>query len=108
MNFGEQKDVGGIKFTALHAGHVLGACMYLIEIAGVKILYTGDFSREDDRHLRAARAPPPSRAAVQRLTAAPGCRPSFRPTSRTCSSPSAPWRTSQSGAAGTTAGARGG
>jgi Cft2 family RNA processing exonuclease len=31
----------GIKFTAFRAGHVLGAAMFLIEIDGVRILYTG-------------------------------------------------------------------
>lgn len=31
--------------------------MFLIEISGIKILYTGDFSREDDRHLKPAEVP---------------------------------------------------
>lgn len=31
--------------------------MFLIEIAGVKVLYTGDYSREEDRHLMAAEKP---------------------------------------------------
>ncbi|EEB09385.2 mRNA cleavage and polyadenylation specificity factor complex subunit Ysh1 [Schizosaccharomyces japonicus yFS275] len=51
-------EVEGVKFTPFHAGHVLGACMYFIEIAGVKLLYTGDFSREEDRHLNIAEVPP--------------------------------------------------
>ncbi|CCG84330.1 protein of unknown function [Taphrina deformans PYCC 5710] len=50
--------VNGIKFTAYHAGHVLGGAMYFIEIAGVKILFTGDYSREEDRHLNVAEVPP--------------------------------------------------
>jgi len=54
IDFHQQMEVNGIKFTAYNAGHVLGACQYLIEIAGVRILYTGDFSREDDRHLMGA------------------------------------------------------
>lgn len=37
---------------------VLGAAMFLIEIAGIRILYTGDYSREEDRHLMAAERPP--------------------------------------------------
>lgn len=49
---------GGLRFTPYHAGHVLGACMFLIEIAGLRILYTGDFSREEDRHLVQAEIPP--------------------------------------------------
>ncbi|KAJ2891895.1 endoribonuclease ysh1, partial [Coemansia aciculifera] len=32
----QQIEVSGIKFTAYNAGHVLGAAMFLIEIAGVK------------------------------------------------------------------------
>ncbi|KAI0645353.1 mRNA 3'-end-processing protein YSH1 [Trametes meyenii] len=48
----------GVTFTPYHAGHVLGACMYLIDIAGLKILYTGDYSREEDRHLVKAEVPP--------------------------------------------------
>uniref|UniRef100_A0A8C7IW79 Cleavage and polyadenylation specificity factor subunit 3 n=1 Tax=Oncorhynchus kisutch TaxID=8019 RepID=A0A8C7IW79_ONCKI len=57
INFHEVKEVAGIKFWCYHAGHVLGAAMFMIEIAGVKILYTGDFSRQEDRHLMAAEIP---------------------------------------------------
>jgi Cft2 family RNA processing exonuclease len=31
--------------------------MFMVDIAGVRILYTGDYSREEDRHLRAADLP---------------------------------------------------
>jgi len=31
----------GIEFTCFGAGHVLGACMFLVTIDGVRILYTG-------------------------------------------------------------------
>lgn len=48
----------GISFTPYHAGHVLGAAMFMIDIAGLKILYTGDYSREEDRHLVKAELPP--------------------------------------------------
>ncbi|KAH9978661.1 beta-lactamase-like protein [Lactifluus volemus] len=41
----------GVTFTPYHAGHVLGACMYLIDIAGLKIL-------TQDRHLVKAEIPP--------------------------------------------------
>ena len=50
-------DVDGIKIQAYNAGHVLGACMFMIEIAGVRVLYTGDFSRAHDRHLKGAETP---------------------------------------------------
>jgi cleavage and polyadenylation specificity factor subunit 3 len=58
VDFRQEVDVDGIKFTPYNAGHVLGAAMFLIEIAGVRVLYTGDYSREEDRHLMAAERPP--------------------------------------------------
>ncbi|CAO3623981.1 unnamed protein product [Cunninghamella echinulata] len=57
VDYHQQVEVEGIKFTGFNAGHVLGAAMFLIEIAGVKVLYTGDYSREEDRHLMAAEKP---------------------------------------------------
>ncbi|CAM9715272.1 cleavage and polyadenylation specificity factor subunit 3 [Lampetra fluviatilis] len=57
INFHEVKEVAGVKFWCYNAGHVLGAAMFMIEIAGVKVLYTGDFSRQEDRHLMAAEIP---------------------------------------------------
>lgn len=38
INFHEVKEVAGIKFWCYHAGHVLGAAMFMIEIAGVKVM----------------------------------------------------------------------
>ncbi|ORY51891.1 cleavage and polyadenylation specificity factor 3, isoform CRA_b [Rhizoclosmatium globosum] len=58
IDFHQMIEVEGIKFTPYNAGHVLGAAMFLIEIAGVRVLYTGDYSREEDRHLMAAERPP--------------------------------------------------
>ncbi|MCJ1386926.1 endoribonuclease ysh1 [Xylographa soralifera] len=49
--------ISSIRVTPYPAGHVLGAAMFLIEIAGLKILFTGDYSREDDRHLVSAEVP---------------------------------------------------
>lgn len=57
IDYHQEIEFDGIKFTALNAGHVLGAAMFVIEIAGVKVLYTGDYSREEDRHLMAAETP---------------------------------------------------
>lgn len=37
--------------------HVLGAAVFTTEIIGVKLLYTGDFSRQKDRHLMEAEIP---------------------------------------------------
>eukprot|EP01082_Thalassiosira_pseudonana_P002988 g3011.t1 g3011 contig12:1256525-1258999(-) len=47
----------GLKFHALNAGHVLGAAMFFIEVGGRSVLYTGDYSMEEDRHLMAAELP---------------------------------------------------
>jgi cleavage and polyadenylation specificity factor subunit 3 len=57
VNFHEVVHHKGIKFWCYNAGHVLGAAMFMIEIAGVKILYTGDYSRREDRHLMSAELP---------------------------------------------------
>jgi len=57
INFHQEMEVNGVKFWAYTAGHVLGAAMFMIEIAGVKTMYTGDFSRQEDRHLMAAEIP---------------------------------------------------
>ena len=40
--FLQEKEVNGIKFWCYHAGHVLGAAMFMIEIAGVKVLCLPD------------------------------------------------------------------
>ncbi|KAI5958189.1 YSH1 [Candida theae] len=58
IDFHSTMEVDGIRFTAYYAGHVLGACMYLIEIGGLKVLFTGDYSREENRHLPSAEIPP--------------------------------------------------
>ncbi|KAJ1961975.1 endoribonuclease ysh1 [Dispira parvispora] len=57
IDYHQVVEVDGVRFSAYNAGHVLGAAMFLIEIAGIKILYTGDYSREEDRHLMAAEKP---------------------------------------------------
>lgn len=57
LNYHQEIEHKGIKIWSYNAGHVLGAAMFMVEIAGVKILYTGDFSRQEDRHLMAAEIP---------------------------------------------------
>eukprot|EP00891_Asterochloris_glomerata_P003167 jgi/Astpho2/3167/fgenesh1_pm.00052_%23_3_t len=57
IDFHQTLDIDGIKITAYRAGHVLGACMFMIEIAGARVLYTGDYSRLADRHLSPADLP---------------------------------------------------
>ncbi|GFE55434.1 cleavage and polyadenylation specifity factor [Babesia ovis] len=58
IDFHEEKEIGGIKISCYRAGHVLGACMFLVEMDGVRILYTGDYSTELDRHVPCAEIPP--------------------------------------------------
>ena len=85
VNYHQTLTHKGVKFSCYNAGHVLGACMFSVEIAGVRVctsivfaisvfgfyastshgpatpplqvLYTGDFSREEDRHLLGAESP---------------------------------------------------
>ncbi|XP_077238505.1 cleavage and polyadenylation specificity factor subunit 3-I-like [Tasmannia lanceolata] len=57
IDFHQTVEVNGIRFWCYTAGHVLGAAMFMVDIAGVRVLYTGDYSREEDRHLRAAEIP---------------------------------------------------
>lgn len=68
INYHEERWHNGIKITCFQAGHVLGAAMFMVEIDSIRVLYviegilmnryTGDFSREEDRHLPAAEIPP--------------------------------------------------
>ncbi|CAM6129604.1 unnamed protein product [Calypogeia fissa] len=57
IDFHQTMEVNGIRFWCYTAGHVLGAAMFMVDIAGVRVLYTGDYSREEDRHLKAAEMP---------------------------------------------------
>ncbi|KAL6329475.1 hypothetical protein AAG906_021170 [Vitis piasezkii] len=57
LDFHQTLEVNGIRFWCYTAGHVLGAAMFMVDIAGVRVLYTGDYSREEDRHLHAAEIP---------------------------------------------------
>ncbi len=57
IDFYTTHTVSSIRITPYPAGHVLGAAMFLINIAGLNIFFTGDYSREPDRHLIAAEVP---------------------------------------------------
>lgn len=57
-SFYQTERVNGISFTAMPAGHVIGAAMFHISIDNFHALYTGDFSCEpEDRHLQPATFP---------------------------------------------------
>ncbi|ESL08042.1 cleavage and polyadenylation specificity factor subunit [Trypanosoma rangeli SC58] len=57
VEYHEEVTVNGIRFQPFNAGHVLGAALFMVDIAGMKALYTGDFSRVPDRHLLGAEVP---------------------------------------------------
>ncbi|WEW54604.1 endoribonuclease ysh1 [Emydomyces testavorans] len=57
IDFNTTHTINSIRITPFPAGHVLGAAMFLISIAGLNILFTGDYSREEDRHLISAEVP---------------------------------------------------
>lgn len=57
IDYHQEISLGSLRFTSYPAGHVLGAAMFLIEISGIRVLYTGDYSTEEDRHLIPARVP---------------------------------------------------
>ncbi|KRW99417.1 hypothetical protein PPERSA_12521 [Pseudocohnilembus persalinus] len=48
INFDQELEYNGIKVKCYCAGHVLGAAMFQVEIDGVKVLYTGDYSTEKE------------------------------------------------------------
>ena len=54
IDFHQTIDIDGIRTDGLRAGHVLGAAMFMVEIGGMRVLYTGDYSRVADRHMPAA------------------------------------------------------
>lgn len=57
VDFHDERQFRGIKFQCYRAGHVLGAAMFMINIGGIRVLYTGDYSQEKDRHLPQAEIP---------------------------------------------------
>ncbi|KAJ5648855.1 Endoribonuclease ysh1 [Penicillium longicatenatum] len=57
IDFNTTHTINSIRITPFPAGHVLGAAMFLVSIAGLNILFTGDYSREEDRHLIPATVP---------------------------------------------------
>ena len=57
LDYHSVQTVGSCTFWAYNAGHVLGAAMFLLSLGGRTVLYTGDYSMEEDRHLMAAEYP---------------------------------------------------
>jgi len=61
IDFYTTHTISGVRVTPYPAGHVLGGAMFLINIAGLNVFFTGDYSREQDRHLVAAEVPDTSK-----------------------------------------------
>ncbi|KAM0676141.1 endoribonuclease ysh1 [Gurleya vavrai] len=57
IDYHQEVNIKEFKISALNAGHVLGAAMFLMKIKKTILLYTGDYSREEDRHLKPAESP---------------------------------------------------
>eukprot|EP01054_Gregarina_sp_Poly1_P002435 Gregarina_sp_Poly_1__2434@NODE_1654_length_3621_cov_56_384918_g1088_i0_p1_GENE_NODE_1654_length_3621_cov_56_384918_g1088_i0NODE_1654_length_3621_cov_56_384918_g1088_i0_p1_ORF_typecomplete_len622_score65_75Lactamase_B_6/PF16661_5/2_7e50BetaCasp/PF10996_8/7_2e27Lactamase_B/PF00753_27/1_1e19Lactamase_B_2/PF12706_7/5_2e18Lactamase_B_2/PF12706_7/3_4e03RMMBL/PF07521_12/1_3e15Lactamase_B_3/PF13483_6/2_5e11Lactamase_B_3/PF13483_6/9_3e03Beta_lactamase3/PF17030_5/7_2e02Beta_lactamase3/PF17030_5/1_8e05Lact len=57
IHFGQCIELNGIEIFCFGAGHVVGACMFAIKVGGVTVLYTGDYSAEEDRHVPRASIP---------------------------------------------------
>ena len=57
IDFNTTHTISSVHVTPFPAGHVLGAAMFLVSIAGLNILFTGDYSLEVDRHLIPAEVP---------------------------------------------------
>lgn len=49
--------IGNVKITTFHAGHILGAVMFLIEGEGETLLVTGDLSFKAGRTIHGAKVP---------------------------------------------------
>lgn len=54
IDYDSEINYKGIRVKCYNAGHVLGAAMFMVEIDGIRVLYTGDYSTEKERHLRPA------------------------------------------------------
>lgn len=57
VDFGVEVIDDDIKIIPYCAGHIVGAAMFLIEVDGLRVLYTGDYSCEEDRYIMKAEIP---------------------------------------------------
>uniref|UniRef100_A0A8C9GQN2 Integrator complex subunit 11 n=1 Tax=Piliocolobus tephrosceles TaxID=591936 RepID=A0A8C9GQN2_9PRIM len=57
LQINETYELGNLSITPYYAGHVLGACMFKIEVNGFSVLYTGDFNTVPDKHLGCTKVP---------------------------------------------------
>ncbi|CAD2106220.1 cleavage and polyadenylation specificity factor, putative [Plasmodium vinckei] len=57
LQVNETYELGDISITPYYAGHVLGACMYRLEVNNVSVIYTGDYNTIPDKHLGSTKIP---------------------------------------------------
>ena len=47
LNYEQPFEFDGCKLTLFPAGHILGSAQMLVEVEGLRLLYSGDFNMED-------------------------------------------------------------
>jgi putative mRNA 3-end processing factor len=52
FDYSEPFTLNGVKITFISAGHILGSAQVLMEYAGVRYLYTGDYKLQEDHTCR--------------------------------------------------------
>ncbi|CAD2093097.1 cleavage and polyadenylation specificity factor, putative [Plasmodium vinckei brucechwatti] len=57
LQVNETYELGDISITPYYAGHVLGACMYRLEVNNISVIYTGDYNTIPDKHLGSTKIP---------------------------------------------------
>lgn len=57
LQINETFELGDMSITPYYAGHVLGACIYKIEVRNFSVIYTGDYNTIPDKHLGSANIP---------------------------------------------------
>jgi len=55
IHYGDEIKIGDMKIETWDAGHLPGSCIFVVTVAGKKIMYTGDFNAADVRLIRGAR-----------------------------------------------------
>ncbi|KJP87107.1 hypothetical protein AK88_03275 [Plasmodium fragile] len=57
LQINETFEMGNMSITPYYAGHVLGACIFKIEVNNFSVIYTGDYNTVPDKHLGSTKIP---------------------------------------------------
>ncbi|ANQ07778.1 RNA-metabolising metallo-beta-lactamase [Plasmodium coatneyi] len=57
LQINETYEMGNMSITPYYAGHVLGACIFKIEVNNFSVIYTGDYNTVPDKHLGSTKIP---------------------------------------------------